>query len=111
MSVITAFGPGDHPGVRHVFKMASSPSDTDSDFVLLVHERSESYSSRSLGVTKVVLLQPQYHKGLSSVCFSRDVTARRYHCKSKQEQSPVTVSTIAVPWKCVSDRDIRLLKA
>ena len=59
--------------VTHV--LGSYTPNTDSDLVLLAHERSDLFKS----ITEVVLLQLQ---GLSSLCFSRDVTARRYRGKS-----------------------------
>ena len=77
------------PGGKHVLEMVthvlgSYTPNTDSDLVLLAHERSDLFKS----ITEVVLLQLQ---GLSSLCFSRDVTARRYRGKPRRHKTRRTL--------------------
>ena len=91
--------------VTHV--LGSYAPNTDSDLVLLAHERSDLFKS----ITEVVLLQLQ---GLSSLCFSRDVTARRYRGKSSaMSKARDSVSTCWALEVCFRQRQLStdMLKA
>ena len=58
--VCNAFGPGGHPGGQARVQDGVPSTYTDTDFALLAHEGSETWTSQSLRFTKVGLLQLQH---------------------------------------------------